>query len=84
MCCCGFLIEHKKIAAISDWSISTQKRRIHIHYHAVFLVKHVDKNKIQFHGVLIKKYTIFSGVTHTLTHSLTYQLHPRQKYQHGF
>ena len=45
----------KEIAGISDWSISTRKRRIHIHYRRVFSGKKVDKNNIQFQRVLIKK-----------------------------
>ena len=71
----------KKIRAISDWSISTQKHRIYIHYCAVFSRKtYVDKNNIQFYRVLIKKVYNFSDSfphrthshTHLHTHSLTH------------
>ena len=49
-------LQMQKITAISDWSISTQKCRIYIHYCGVFSRKsYVDKNNIQIHRVLIKK-----------------------------
>ena len=63
----------QKIAAISAWSISTQKCRIYIHYHAVLCRKsYIDKNIIQFHEVSIKKVYNFLDshvpASHTLTH----------------